>query len=197
MQAKLELYEQRRSRNKNEKLKTSMIYCTLWTGYGTRKSHTNKPWKYGTFWHMCKLKNYLTIPYSFPYKGQTYKQIKFFTSVNILFGWVHFCVFLCIYPHGIWYSSTFFKHNDIYVEKRWVCGVSCHGHTAWHIMKTQQKVQLFLRSHITDFVSHTSDDKNYAHKLSTAVIYYKCYHSHCRFCINGNYARKWITKLYN
>jgi len=54
-----------------------MIYCILCTRYGTRKSHTNEPWKYGTFCHMCKLKNYLTIQNSFPYKGQTQKQIKF------------------------------------------------------------------------------------------------------------------------
>jgi len=39
------------------------------------------------------------------------------------------------------------------------------------IMNTKHKCAILLRPHITDFVSRTSDVKNYKHKLSKPLLY--------------------------
>jgi len=147
-----------------------MIYCILCTGYGTRKSHTNKPWKYGTYCQMCKLTNYLTIQDSSPYKGQTHKDKIFYFCKYSVWQIPVPCVSECLLSRHLVFIFIL-KHNNIYVGEKKRSVVSSVMSILSDIMNTKHKCAILLRPYITDFVSRTSDIKSYKHKLRKALLY--------------------------
>lgn len=157
------------AKTKNEKIKTSMIYCILCTGYGTR-SHilTN----HGSMELSVTCANSTTTWQFITVSHIRVKQINR-QNIYICKYSVWQIPFPCVSAHLTSQYIVFIfisKYNNIYVgkKKRQVCGVfSCHGHSVWRQNEYSQQMCNFCWDHTSQiFVSRTSDVKNYMHKLS-------------------------------